>query len=214
MTWPQLVPCPAERQMRKNHHVLVFFFFLDSHRTHSETAKEPVFPKMSSFFPRRNLQLYSFNLWIHGCWTTSNIFFFLFSLFRILSLAFPLLQKGCAVVFSSFSHTTPPPQKKTTNKQNKTKPGDWQTEVESQVLVSGHNVVVYIFSSLCSTGSGSLESALQHAALRDLSIHLLWLRSNAPNNTPFLFYSTRLSLCWVAQQNYVPDDNDQSKLWS
>lgn len=61
---------------------------------------------------------------------------------------------------------------------------------------------------------GLFESAVQSAALRDLSIHLLWLRSNAPNNTPFLFYSTSLSLCWVAQQNYVPNDNYQSKLWS
>lgn len=59
-------------------------------------------------------------------------------------------------------------------------------------------------------GTGLFESA----ALRDLSIHLLWLRSNAPNNTPFLFYSTSLSLCRVAQQNYVPNDNYQSKLWS
>lgn len=62
--------------------------------------------------------------------------------------------------------------------------------------------------------AGLFELAVQSAALRDLSIHLLWLRSNAPNNTPFLFYSTSLSLCWVAQQNYVPDDNYQSKLWS
>lgn len=52
------------------------------------------------------------------------------------------------------------------------------------------------------------------AALGDLSIHLLWLCSNEPNNTPFLFYSTRLSLCWVAQQNYVHNNNYQSKLWS
>lgn len=52
------------------------------------------------------------------------------------------------------------------------------------------------------------------AALGDLSIHLLWPCSNAPNNTPFLFYSARLSLCWVAQQNYVPNNNYQSKLWS
>lgn len=61
---------------------------------------------------------------------------------------------------------------------------------------------------------GLFESAVPSAALRDLSIHLLWLRSNAPNNTPFLFYSTSLSLCRVAQQNYVPNDNYQSKLWS
>lgn len=52
------------------------------------------------------------------------------------------------------------------------------------------------------------------AALGDLSIHLLWPCSNAPNNTPFLFYSARLSLCWVAQQNYAPNNNYQSKLWS
>lgn len=52
------------------------------------------------------------------------------------------------------------------------------------------------------------------AALRDLSIHLLWPCSNAPNNTPFLFYSARLSLCRVAQQNYAPNNNYQSKLWS
>lgn len=70
----------------------------------------------------------------------------------------------------------------------------------------------YVFCSLCSSGCWSLW--IGGAALRDLSIHLLWPRSNAPNNTPFLFYSTSLSLCWVAQQNYVPNDNYQSKLWS
>lgn len=72
-----------------------------------------------------------------------------------------------------------------------------------------------MFSALSAAlAVGLFESAVQSAALRDLSIHLLWPRSNAPNNTPFLFYSTSLSLCWVAQQNYVPNDNYQSKLWS
>lgn len=60
---------------------------------------------------------------------------------------------------------------------------------------------------------GLFESAVQSAAPGDLSIHLLWPRSNAPDNTPFLFYSTSLLPCRVAQQNYVSKCNYQSKLW-
>lgn len=68
----------------------------------------------------------------------------------------------------------------------------------------------------CGEGASTFVASpwIGSMALGDLSIHLLWPCSNAPSNTPFLFYSARLSRCWVAQQNYVPNNNYQSKLWS
>lgn len=75
-----------------------------SHLTHGGTANEHISHQKYVKALPQYLQLYSLNLKMNGRWTTSKDFFFcfVFSLFRILSLVLPLLQKDVQWSFPVF----------------------------------------------------------------------------------------------------------------
>lgn len=76
--------------------------------------------------------------------------------------------------------------------------------------------------SPCSLLIGRSVQAMAPVVPRDLSLHLLWPRSNAPNNTPFPFYSVPsltlpagstgvMSLTIIINQNYGPQKKGGKK---